>query len=480
MTRENSATHPRGHRFGVLWRNTDFMKFWLGESVSLFGTQIALLALPLTAVLVLESDAGEVGLLRFMQLLPYLLFAMLFGAIADKYPRRPLMIGANGVRAVLIGLVPLLALIDYLNIGLLYVIAFGVGLAAVLFDVCWMAYVPTIVADRNHLIEANGKLGATSSTADIAGPGLAGTLIQLLTAPYALVVNAFSYVVSILSLLAIKTKELPRSDAGRPRRNLVREAIDGLRWVMGNRILRVLAFLGASYNFFLTFIETVFLIYAIRSLSLGPGGIGVVLSAGAVGGLLGAVSANTTIRRFGIGRVYIGSVFVAFSAWILIPLAAGPRPLMMGLLISALFLTSVGIGIANVIVISLRQSVTPDRLMGRMTAAMRMLMFGVASVGGPAGGLVAGLIGLRETLWAGAIASILVVLPLFRTSIARMRTLPEPTPDPDGDQDPAEGAVGDSGGGPDGATAVGHDEPVKVPDPPAEEYAAAASQRSAG
>lgn len=426
---ETGGSRARGYRFGELWGNTNFLKFWLGETVSLFGTQVAMLALPLTAVLVLNGDAGEVGLLRLMQLLPYLLFALVFGVIADKYPRRPLMIGANSVRAVLIGLVPLLAITGYLDINLLYVITFGVGLGAVMFDVCWMAYVPTIVTDRNHLIEANGKLGATSSTADIAGPGLAGTLVYLVTAPYALAVNAASYVVSIISLVSIRTKERITVANDEPKHNLFRDAVDGLRWVLGNSVLRVLAFLGSAYNFFLTFIETVFLIYAVRVLSLGPGGIGVVLSAGAVGGLVGAVMATTAIRRLGIGKVYVGSVFLAFSAWVLIPLAGGPQVLVMGMLISALFLTSIGIGMANVIVISLRQTVTPDRLMGRMTAAMRMLMFGVAAAGGPVGGLLAGVIGLHETLWVGAVASVLVVLPLFRSSITRMRTLPEPVSD---------------------------------------------------
>jgi MFS family permease len=396
-----------------------------------------MLALPLTAVLVLDGDANEVGLLRLMQLLPYLLFALLFGAIADRRARRPLMIGSNAVRAVLIGLVPALAMLDQLNLVILYVITFGVGLGAVMFDVCWMAYVPTIVSNREHLIEANGKLGATSSTADIAGPGLAGTLVHWLTAPVALAANACSYLVSIVSLMLIRTKEEIPASTQESRRHLLREAAEGLRWVAGNPILRVLAVLGASYNFFLTFIETVLLIYAVRTLSLGADGIGIILSAGAVGGLVGAMTANSVIRRVGIGKVYVGSVFVAFTAWILIPAASGPTPLVNGMLIAALFFTSVGIGMANVIVISLRQTVTPDRLMGRMTAAMRMLMFGVAAIGGPAGGFLASVVGLREALWIGAIASAIAVLPLFGSSIVRMRTLPEPpvpSDEPDADE----------------------------------------------
>ncbi|GAA3753192.1 MFS transporter [Salinactinospora qingdaonensis] len=413
-----------GHsRFGELWRNGDFLKFWAGETISLFGAQVTLLALPLIAVLVLDSDSGEVGLLRFMQMLPYLLFSLLFGVIADGRRRRPLMIGANAVRAVMLGFVPLLALADLLNLGLLYVITFVVGLGAVMFDVCWLSYVPTLVKERN-LLAANGRLGATSSAAEIGGPGLGGILVHLLSAPLALAVNAVSCLVSIASLLLIRAKEVvpPR----RPeKRNVMKEAGEGIRWVFSDRKLRVLALLGCCYNFFTTFVDTVFLVYAVRELSLGADEIGIVLGFGGVGGLLGATVANPASRRFGLGKVYGASMLLAFSAWILIPLAGGPYAQILVMVIAAHFLTGFGMGVGNVISISVRQTVTPTALMARMNAAMRMLMHGVAAVGGPVGGYLGGLLGLHTALVIGAVAAILVVLPMLRSRIVRLRDISE-------------------------------------------------------
>jgi MFS family permease len=427
---EPAPAAPAGgrRRFGELWRNADFLKFWAGESLSLAGAQISLLGLPLTAVLVLNAGAEELGLLRLLQLLPYLFLALLFGVVADRNPRRPLMIASNLLRATALGLVPVLTVVHQLNIGLLDVIALLVGIGAVMFDVCWLSYIPTVVADRRLLVEANSKLGTSSSAAEIAGPGLAGALIQVLSAPYALAVNAGSYLLSVISLLAIRTPE-QRPEPTKEKGNLLRDAREGLVWVFGNSYLRVLALLGGSYNFFLTFIETVFLVYAVRTLNLSVEVIGIVLSAGGIGGLLGAMLANTALTRFGLGRVYSVSVLVAFAAPVLIPLAGGPQLFVAGVLVAAFFLTSLGIGTANVIVITLRQAVTPRRLMGRMNAAMRMLMFGIAALGSPAGGFLSVWLGLHGALWVAGVASILALVPLFRSEIPKLTELPKPVDD---------------------------------------------------
>lgn len=411
-------------RFGMLWSNGDFLKFWAGETVSLFGAQVSLLGLPLTAVLILHAGPEQLGLLRALQLLPYLFLALVFGIMTDRRTRRPLMIAANGSRAVLIGLVPVLAATHHLRIGLLDAIALCAGIGAVLFDVCWLSYIPAIVTDRSLLVEANSKLGTSSAAAEVTGPGITGALVQMLTAPSALAVNACSYLVSVVSLLTIRTSETVPAVADEDKRSLLRDVREGLSWVFGNEYLRVLALLGASYNFFLTFIETDFLVYATRSLSMKPSAVGIILSVGGVGGLLGAMLASAAIGRSGLGPAYSASVLVAFSAPILIPLAAGPRFAVGAMLATAFFLTSSGIGMANVIVISLRQAVTPQVLMGRMNACMRMLMYGVAALGAPVGGVLAVWLGLRGALWVAGAASILVVAPLLRSKIPRLKALP--------------------------------------------------------
>ncbi|MEU4547179.1 MFS transporter [Nonomuraea dietziae] len=180
-----------------LWRNSDFLKFWLGETLSLLGTQVTNLALPLTAIYVFQATDEQVGLLRFLQLAPYLGLALLFGVWVDRVRRRPVMVWANLTRMVLLALIPVLAWLDVLSMAPLLVIACVIGVASVLFDVSWMSFVPTLVKDPKHYVEAGAKMGISSSAADVAGPGLAGALISALTAPVALVVDAFSYLVSL-------------------------------------------------------------------------------------------------------------------------------------------------------------------------------------------------------------------------------------------------------------------------------------------
>jgi MFS family permease len=411
--------------------NSDLTRFWLGEGISLFGTQVTALAIPLTAVLVFGAGSGQLGLLRMLQLGPFLLFGLLFGVWVDRVRRRPVLVGANLSRAVLIGLVPLFAALGMLGPALLYGVAFAVGVATVLFDVCWLAYLPTLVPDRRQLVAANTRLGATSAAAEVAGPGLAGALIQVLGAPVALLVDAASYLVSVVSLLSIRQTE-PRPPRSVDRR-LVPELRDGLRWVIGNRYLRVVGLLGGTYNFFSTFLESVFLVYAIRGLGLNPGALGLVLSAGAVGGLLGASLTARCIRRWPIGRVYAVGTGTAFVTPLLLPAAGGPPAVVAGMLVAAFFLGYVGLGMANVIVISLRQAVTPPSLMGRMNAALRTLLFGLAALGAPAGGLLGIVLGLRPTLWLGAAGLAVAVVPLLLSPIPRLRELPpcDPTEDPD-------------------------------------------------
>ena len=418
-----ATRRPRLQRSG-LWKNGDFLKFWAGETVSLFGSQVTSLALPLTAVLTLSVSAQQLGMLRFSQFVAFLLLPLPFGLWADRRRRLPLMVIANASRAALIGVVPLLVLLDQLNLPALYVIAFGIGAFTVLFDVCWMSVLPALVANKDHIVEANGKVGTSYSAAEVAGPGFAGVLVQAVTAPFALVIDACSYVVSVISLKLIRTSE-PAPEA-RPagERRLTRELGEGLRFVFGNPYLRVIAVLGSAYNFFFMFTEAIFLLYAIRSLSFSPSLLGLVLSASAVGGLLGALLSARLTRRFPLGTVYTCAVVIGYFALLLIPAASGPRWLVAVMFVAAFFLTTAGIGVANVVAISLRQTVTPTHLMGRMTAAMRMLMYGLGSLGALASGFVAAGLGLRSALTIAAVGSSLSVLPLVFSSIPRLRTLP--------------------------------------------------------
>ncbi|AZK95306.1 MULTISPECIES: MFS transporter [Streptomyces] len=413
-----------------LWRHGDFLKLWFGETLSLVGAHVTNLALPLTAISAFQATDEQVGVLRFLQLVPYLGLALLFGVWVDRSRRRRLMIGANTVRMALLALVPLLHWLDALDMVTLMVIACAVGTASVLFDVSWMSYVPSLVRDPKRYVEAGAKLSAGASAADVAGPGVAGVLVAALTAPVALIVDAVSYLVSIVSLLLIRSRE-PRPAQPAERRQLRAELRDGLRWVFRNPVLRSLALIGFCCNFSMISVWTMFLLYGTGDLGLGPATIGGIFAAASLGGLTGAAISRRIIRRFPLGRVYLVSQSALLLGPVLVAVAAGPRPVMVGLFVLSFLTTYLGLGVAGVIIVSLRQISTPQELMGRMTASFRTLLFGGGALGGLAGGLLSGAIGARGALTVAAIGSAAVVVALFRSPVTRLTAMPSPAREPD-------------------------------------------------
>ncbi|MFB7615638.1 MFS transporter [Kitasatospora sp. NPDC056181] len=410
-----------------LWRNRDFLTFWLGETVSLLGTQITNLALPLTAIRAFHATDEQVGLLRFLQLVPYLGLALLIGVWTDRVRRRPVMLGANLVRLVLLSLVPLLYWWDALDLPVLLVIACAVGVASVVFDVSWMSYVPVLVRDPGHYVEASARMGTSSSAADVAGPGLAGVLVSALTAPVALVVDACSYAVSVVSLLLIRTPE-PRPEPV-AERHLLRELRDGLGWVMGSGVLRALALIGFCCNFSMVTVWTMFLLHGTSDLHLTSTTLGAVFATASVGGLIGALVSRRVIARFPTGRVYLVAQSALLLGPTLITLAAGPRPVMVSMFVLSFFTTYLGLGVAGVVIVSLRQALTPQSMMGRMTAAFRTLLFGGGALGGLFAGLLAGRIGAEGALRVAAAGSALVVIGLVVSPVSRLRSMPLAPPE---------------------------------------------------
>ncbi|MEY9931113.1 MFS family permease [Catenulispora sp. GP43] len=415
----------------TLWRNADFLKFWSGETLSLFGTQVTNLALPLTAILSFHAGAGMVGVLRFLQLVPYLVLALVFGALADRMRRKRVMMVANAARMLLVGAIPVLSATGALTLPLLLTLACAIGVFSVLFDVSWMSFVPTLVGDPARYLEANQKTGVTASSADVAGPGLAGAIIGALTAPIALAVDAASYAVSLATLLWIRTPE-PKpagadADAGASagkRRSIPGEIAEGLRFVLGHRLLRSLALIGPFTNFSMVSVWTMFLVYASRDRGLSPGLIGVVFSVSSIGGLIGAALSRKLLARLPLGPVWAVSMSALFAGPLLIAVAGGPRAAVFGCFTAAFFVSYLGLGVANVVGVSLRMNATPPQLRGRMTAAFRTLLFGGGSLGGLLGGLLAQTLGAHTAITAVAIGSAVMLLPVALSPVSRLRDLP--------------------------------------------------------
>lgn len=406
-----------------LWRDRDFVQFWAGESVSLVGSQITALALPFMAVLVLGASPAQMGLLGALGFLPFLLVTLPAGAWIDRHRRRPVLIVANLGRAALLATIPLAALVGALRMELLYVIAFAVGVLTVAFEVAYLAYVPSLVS-RGRLTTANGRLLASASAAEMGGPGLAGVLISLIGAPLALAVDSVSYIVSALNLSGISRKEPPPPAEEPGRRDIVAEIREGLRVTFSNPLLRAVAGEAATYNGLYQMIEVLILLYFTRELGLDPATIGLLFATGAVGALIGSLVAGRLAGRFGVGRVLTTSMVIGCAAPLLLPLAGGPQLVSIAIIGISFFLGGFGVAVSNVHVVSIRQAATPDRLLGRMNASYRTVVWGVIPLGAVVGGVLGELVGLRTTLVIAAVGLLFAPLWVLRSPIPRMQRLP--------------------------------------------------------
>jgi MFS family permease len=409
-------------RFEGLWRHPDFLKLWTGETISLLGSHITVLALPLTAVLVLQATPFQMGILGAARFAPFLLVTLLAGVWVDRHRRRPILIAANLGRAALMGLIPLLAFLGQLRMEYLYVIVFFVGMLTVFFDLAYQSYLPALV-NRRQLVEANSKLQASASAAEVGGPGLAGILVELFAAPLAILLDALSFLVSSIMLVLIHKPE-PAPTAHQHQHGILHEIGEGMRVTFGNPYLRAISGEAATYNMFSQVIETVFVLYATRELGIGPGLLGFIIAAGSIGALLGSLLAGYAAQRWGTGPVIIGAMLLACLAPILIPLAAGSFVIILLFPILAYLLGGIGVAISNVHVVSLRQTITPDRLLGRMNASYRLVIFGTLPVGALLGGVLGDSIGLRATLAFGALGLLSAVLWVLFSPVPRLRQLP--------------------------------------------------------
>ncbi|MEE1818131.1 MFS transporter [Streptomyces sp. SP18ES09] len=431
-------------RVPALLRERTFRRYWTGQTISLAGDQISLIAIPLAAVLALGADAAAMGLLKTAELLPALLLNLPLGAWADRQAnRRRAMIAADIVRAALVLTLPVAYALDALTLGQLYAVAFGIGALTVLFEVCnttlFVALVPT-----DQYVRANSLVNGSRSMAWLAGPGIGGLLVQFLTAPFALVADAVTYLVSAGYLARIKPAEPAPAPVAKG------HFTEGLRWVVRERSMRALFAASGTVQFFNLMFHTLFVLYATTELGIDAGLLGLLLAAGAVGGLLGAMASGAVVRRIGIGRSLVAG-FLGFTApLLLVPLADGPPPLVAGVLFVAEFLSCLGVMIVDVAAGSFQMAVIPDAVRARVMGAFRTLNYGFRPLGAFAGGLLGTAVGLRPTLWIATVGAVLAVLWLLPSPLARMRELPRR----EGESEPAGREADERSGSPDGRLPV--------------------------
>jgi len=410
---------------GKLWRHPDFLKLWAGESVSVFGSQVTVLAVPTVAILILHAGPFQVGILSALEFLAFPTLGLVAGVYADRLRRRPIMIVCDIGRGLALGSIPVAFLLNLLTLEQLYFVALLTGIFTVFFDVSYQSYLPALV-DRPNLIEGNTKLEITRSTAQVAGPAVAGFLIQWIGGARAVAVDALSFFLSAIALASIRKPEPePKPSTASGTSGFIPEMREGLDVVIGNPILWRIAACTATTNLGSNMVfGAVFLVFAYRQLHLSAGVVGVVFALSSVGALAGAFLAGWVARKLGIGPTLGVMVIVGGLALLATPLALVGVPAV--ILATTGFIEGLTIPIYNINQVSLRQAITPDRVQGRMNATMRTIVWGTIPLGAFIGGILGTSIGLVQTIALGGILSTLAASWIFLGPVIRLREQPTP------------------------------------------------------
>jgi predicted MFS family arabinose efflux permease len=405
-----------------LWRHRDFLLLWGGQSTSDVGTAVSAVVLPLIAVVYLHATAFEVGALAAAEWAPWLLIGLPAGVWVDRSRCRPIMLACDVARALLIGSIPLAAALDRLTIGHLYVAAFGTGVATVLFQVAYQSYLPRLL-DRDDLAEGNAKLQGSGAVAQVGGPGLGGALVQVFRAPYALLADVGSYIVSAFVLIAIRHREERPPVA---ERRLRREIAEGARYVRADPILRVLTIAPAISNFFFTGAESIAVLFLVRTVGVDPAAVGLLVGGVSLGSVLGALVARPIARRIGTSRAIWLLTLVTGPFGLLIP--ATHRGAGLVFYVVGTVTLFVGILVYNVTIGGFRQAYCPPAILGRVVATMRFVLFGTIPLGALAGGALAGTVGTRTALFVLMAGNCLAGVVLVMSPLRNLRDLPQHPP----------------------------------------------------
>ena len=410
---------------GRLWRHPDFLKLWAGDTISQFGSQVTLLAVPTVAILLLHAGPFQVGLLSALEFLAFPTLGLVAGVTADRLRRRPIMIVCDLGRMLALGSIPVAFLVNVLTLEQLYVVALLTGIFTVFFDVSYQSYLPVLV-DRTNLLEGNTKLEISRSVAQVSGPAIAGFLIQWIGGAKAVAIDAFSFLVSAVALSAITMPEpRPRPSTASGATGFVPEIKEGLEVVFKNPILWRIAGCTATFNLGSNMVfGAVFLVFAYRQLQLSAATVGIVFAVGSAGGLVGAFFAAWVARKLGLGPTLGIATAVGGLAILATPVALVLAPV--AVLAALGFLGGLTGPIYNISQVSLRQAITPDRVQGRMNATMRTIVWGTIPLGAFIGGILGTSIGLVQTIVLGGIVSVSAALWIFLGPVIRLKEQPAP------------------------------------------------------
>jgi MFS family permease len=402
-------------RIPALLREPQFLPYWSAQTISMFGDQISGIAIPLTAVLALHASAAEMGYLTALVWLPSLLFGVHAGVWVDRRGhRRQTMIAADAGRFALLVTVPACYAFGVLTLGQLLAVAFATGALSVFFNVADSAVFVAVVPPERYL-EGNSLIYASRALSFVGGPSLGGLLVQLLSAPVAILADALSFVGSALFLSRTRPEEAPPDHSGSG------GVTAGARFIIGSPIVRASLLAVAIINFFNLMFSALYLLFAVRDLHLGAGLIGLVLGAAAIGGVLGAAVTKRLADRIGVGRAYAAGCALFTAPLLLVPLAGGSQPLVLCTLFAAEFVSGFGVMVLDISIGSIFAVVIPDAVRARVSGAFQAVNYGTRPVGALLGGLLGTVVGLREALWIAAGGGVIGFLLLLPTSLPGFR-----------------------------------------------------------
>ncbi len=403
-----------------LRRNRSFVLLWTGQSISLTGSQVTTVALPLVAAVSLQASPWEMGVLVASSRAPYLFFGLIAGAWVDRLPRRPVLMACVLGQAAVLGLVPLAALLNALALPLLFGVAFTAGTLAVFADIASLALVPMVVP-RPQLTGGQSALETSASASQVVGPSVAGWLVQLLSAPVAVLADSLSFLVSAATLTGVRVEERRRRGTGGP--SMLRQITEGGRAVFHPPVLRYVTLCTATHIFFFNAFLAALLLFLPRELGMPAGLIGIVLASGAVGGLVGSIVAQRIGKRFGLGRTMATAIVVTGLGSIPTVFADDSSARSVAIVVASQVLLWFALQIYNVHQVPVRYALTEQSLHGRVNATIRTTVWGTAPLGALVGGAVGELAGLRAALLLGGVGAALAALWLVLSKVRAVRSL---------------------------------------------------------
>jgi len=418
----NTLRRQFARLFHGLWRNPEFVKLWGSLTITAFGAQITNLALPLTAAVLLHATPWQMGVLVALETLPFALVSLHAGVLIDRVKKLPIVIAADIARGVALLAIPVAAFTDSLSIEILYAVGFFCGVQNVVGGAAYQVLLAQM-AGRDRLVEANAKVALGETSAALVGPGLSGGLIQLVTAPFAIIVDAVAFFASALMLRRIRARQDVVHPGPRP--SVTTEIHEGLKLVWNNRTLLALSWLAGLWQILHHMQIAVLILFATRELGLSAGGVGLTYVFGGLGCVLASAFAQRLSARFGVGPIIVHGLALSALGWQMFGLISGPVWFVTLVLGCAMLMFDFGAVLWGINYLALRQAITPDRLLGRMTATMRFLTVAAAPLGSLAGGALATAIGLRGTLLTiGVLGILLVVGVVLWSPVRRHREMP--------------------------------------------------------